>query len=362
MNIKKVSAVISLLFLFVYSDIYAQNKMRIAVMDFQADGIPGATARRVSELIRTEMVNVGEVMIIERNQMDKILKEQGIQQMGCTDASCAVQIGQMLSVNKILIGTVMKMGTKIIINGRIVDVEKGSINFAAKQEAMTEDDLPNAVTDFTRKLTARMQSKEFKTVFKTEEKKAVKDEEKKGSAAAGSDLYDSWYFGAGYMVAFQPHLFVFISNSFEDGLYYALEGGFQAITNSQFLISPGSGITSDLTDEDIYSMAYYVKGNIGYSIMSQDGGIGIRPYISAGYFFYGLYHKSGYDGTSHYSKDSNYNGLTYAAGIQVPIRFFSYNVYFVPQAEFSVVPEIGSAFNTEYKYSKTVNIGFSIYY
>jgi TolB-like protein len=71
---------------------------------------------------------------------------------GCTETSCAVQVGQLLSARKILVGTVMKMGNKIVISGRIVDVEKGIGERAANQSVTSVDELYDAAGKFTRTL------------------------------------------------------------------------------------------------------------------------------------------------------------------------------------------------------------------
>ena len=118
-----------------------QNKMRIAIMDFEARDISKKDAIKISELIRNEMINIGRFVIIERAQMGSILKEQGVQQTGCTDITCAVEVGKMLSAKKILVGTIMSLGGSIVITGRIVDVEKGVAEFSEKAIARKESDL-----------------------------------------------------------------------------------------------------------------------------------------------------------------------------------------------------------------------------
>ena len=124
------------------------TQYRLAVMDFQAKGVSSDIAKNTSELIRAELINSGRYLIIERAQMDQILKEQGIQQTGCTDISCAVQVGQILSANKILIGSIMKIGKNIVISGRIVDVEKGIGEKAASESTESIDDIVNAANAF----------------------------------------------------------------------------------------------------------------------------------------------------------------------------------------------------------------------
>ena len=88
---------VSIFIIFTFNTLSADDRMRIAILDFQADGVSKSIARRISELIRTEMINTGKYIVIERNQMNIILKEQGLQQTGCTDENCAVQVGKLLS-------------------------------------------------------------------------------------------------------------------------------------------------------------------------------------------------------------------------------------------------------------------------
>ena len=145
-----------ILFFFIMTSYSDAAKMRIAVMDLQPRGMSKSTASMVSDLIRTEMINIGKFVIIERAQMDTIMKEQGFQQTGCTDVDCAVQVGKMLSAKKMLVGTIMKLGGRIIINARIVDVEKGIAEFGQKQDAKSEADLYDAVSKFANKLSKRI--------------------------------------------------------------------------------------------------------------------------------------------------------------------------------------------------------------
>lgn len=127
---------------------YSGIKEVIAVSDFTAKDVPLSTAMNVSELIRTELINTGRYTVIERSQMKEILKEQGFQQTGCTDVNCAVQMGKLLSAKKMLVGSIMKMGTRFIITGRVVDVEKGVGERAAKGNANSVDQLDRGVTEF----------------------------------------------------------------------------------------------------------------------------------------------------------------------------------------------------------------------
>ncbi len=150
-SLKKIALLSTLLFLFPVTVMAAKN--RIAVMDFRADGITKEKALRISELIRTEIVNTDVYTVIERNQMDMVFKEQGIQQTGVINDAYAIKMGELLSAQKILIGTVMQLGDAIIISGRIVDIEKGIAEFAVNQSAANENQLLEATRLFCKKLT-----------------------------------------------------------------------------------------------------------------------------------------------------------------------------------------------------------------
>ena len=59
--------------------------------------------------------------------MQEVLKEQGFQQSGCTTDECMVEIGRLVGVEKIIGGSISKVGNTYSISIRIVSVETGSI-------------------------------------------------------------------------------------------------------------------------------------------------------------------------------------------------------------------------------------------
>ncbi len=176
----KTKTIIVLIFLFcALRPAASADKMMIAVLDFEARGVSKSIAANVSDLIRNEMINSGRYVVIERSQMGAILKEQGLQVTGCTDISCAVQIGKILSARKILLGTVMKMGKKIVINGRIVDVELAVAEYSESATAESEEALIDSVKEFTENLTSKIGSSDTDKKYAELEKKRKEKEKAK---------------------------------------------------------------------------------------------------------------------------------------------------------------------------------------
>jgi hypothetical protein len=63
--------------------------------------------------------------------MQEVLKEQGFQQSGCTTDECMVEIGRLIGVEKIIGGSISKVGNIYSVSSRIVNVETGEIENTA---------------------------------------------------------------------------------------------------------------------------------------------------------------------------------------------------------------------------------------
>ena len=59
--------------------------------------------------------------------MEEVLKEQGLQQSGCTTSECAVEVGALLGVDKMITGSIGRIGSLFTLSARIIDVETGEI-------------------------------------------------------------------------------------------------------------------------------------------------------------------------------------------------------------------------------------------
>lgn len=88
--------------------------------------------------------------------MSKIFKEQAFSMTGAVNVSKAVKAGKLLSAKKILIGSITKWKNKIIINGRLIDIEKGVAEFAHKETITSLDDLDKGVELYGKNLSLKV--------------------------------------------------------------------------------------------------------------------------------------------------------------------------------------------------------------
>lgn len=88
--------------------------------------------------------------------MDKILEEQSFQQSGsCDGGECAVEMGRILGIDQMIVGSVGLVGSTYTFNLRLVDVATGeAVRSSALTRRGTIDDvltelIPKAVAELT---------------------------------------------------------------------------------------------------------------------------------------------------------------------------------------------------------------------
>jgi len=104
-----------------------QAVKRIAVLELMGQGISQAGAQTLTERLRSRLVNTKAFHVLEREQMDEVLKEQGFQQSGCVSDECLVEIGRLVGVEQMVGGSIGKIGQTYTLDLRIIDVSSGRI-------------------------------------------------------------------------------------------------------------------------------------------------------------------------------------------------------------------------------------------
>jgi len=106
--------------------VLAQEKT-IAVLPFDAAGISSEEASILSDRLSSEIYKTGTFIVVERSKMEEVLNEQGFQQSGCVSSECAVEVGAMLGVGSMVVGSVGKFGSLYTVSVRLVDVGSGEV-------------------------------------------------------------------------------------------------------------------------------------------------------------------------------------------------------------------------------------------
>ncbi len=119
--------VFKLLVLLMFGAFTTYCQQTVAVLDFESDYFAKTITKTVTEKFIQLLLKDGGYVVVERNQIDKVLNELGFQSTGCTDKSCAVQIGKILNAERIFIGSINNIGDIIALHVKEVDVSNGQV-------------------------------------------------------------------------------------------------------------------------------------------------------------------------------------------------------------------------------------------
>ena len=133
---KKISLIIMLLMAFAMTATAQNKKMKIAVMDFKAGvGVNANEVEGLSDMLINTLFETKKFDIVERSQLNEVLKEQKLQ--GELTVQQCVQVGRILGVESVLIVTVNFLAEHKNLDGsmtgeynvdiRAVSVESGQI-------------------------------------------------------------------------------------------------------------------------------------------------------------------------------------------------------------------------------------------
>lgn len=109
-----------LIVLIVSTTAMAQDKKMVAVLDFDYGTVRNAVqayfgtdqdvGKGISLLLEQKLVQDAKYRVIDRNSLDKVLKEQNFSNSDRADASTAAKIGHILGVSAIITGSITQFG------------------------------------------------------------------------------------------------------------------------------------------------------------------------------------------------------------------------------------------------------------
>ncbi|MBL8028960.1 MAG: hypothetical protein JNL74_21235 [Fibrobacteres bacterium] len=136
------------------------EKLNLAINDLDPQGIEASTSAILSDRIRAELINSNKFRVMERSEMQNILKEQGFQQSGaCNDNACIVEIGQLLGVKAMLAGTIGKIENLYTVSVRMINIQTGEIEFVINEncECPVKSLLNEMMPAIAKKMIARIE-------------------------------------------------------------------------------------------------------------------------------------------------------------------------------------------------------------
>jgi len=127
----------------------------VAVADFIGNNVSQADASIVAGFLRTELVNTRLYKVMDRSNMDTVLSEQKFQNSGCTEQECAVEIGKLLNVRRMFVGSLSKLLDNYYITVNVVDVGTGEIVASYDSDGVPSKKLKDACKKIVGKISRK---------------------------------------------------------------------------------------------------------------------------------------------------------------------------------------------------------------
>jgi len=134
----------------VYQEI--KKVTRIAITEFTYGDEFNDFTRNLQDILYTNLIQKG-MTVVEREKINQVLEELGKSFSGMIDFSTAAEIGKMLGVEAIVVGTVADMGNSVDLRARLVDVEKGAAITAAQTDVVKDPSIMELLKSRVRKAT-----------------------------------------------------------------------------------------------------------------------------------------------------------------------------------------------------------------
>jgi len=138
---KPLVALITLLFLSVGALAQQESRSTIAVLNFETSGISQGEMRLLADFISSHIIETGKYRVIERAQRQAVLSEIEFSNSDCTDEQCQLEIGRMLSADRIIVGSLGKFGDRYLITMKLIEVETAQSTNASSSIYSSLNDL-----------------------------------------------------------------------------------------------------------------------------------------------------------------------------------------------------------------------------
>jgi TolB-like protein len=134
---------ILLAFALIISIALPADRTRIAVMSFTTKtGVEANIGETVTDLLSSSLVTLKKFEVLDRENLHKVLKEQALQNSGCTEQACAVKLGNILNVQRLVVGSISKLGQQYLVTVNFVDIERGKVEISESTTVGVSDLVP----------------------------------------------------------------------------------------------------------------------------------------------------------------------------------------------------------------------------
>ena len=140
------------------SSIFAQEgKFAVSILDFTGEDVQDKVLRACYQQLETSLIESNRFTVIEKNKREELLEEQKFQSSGVCDEACAVEIGQLVGAEYLMLGEIIGFADLYQVNIKIINIEKGDVaEKVTDQISGGMGDLLNGMEEASREIVRRI--------------------------------------------------------------------------------------------------------------------------------------------------------------------------------------------------------------
>ena len=104
----------------------SKSRIRLAVYDLESAKHLKIVALILSEALREELFRLGNIVLVNRENMNQVVQEVTLGQTGLIDEKQAVQAGKALAAKQIIVGRLASIGKSSLLQAKRIDTETHS--------------------------------------------------------------------------------------------------------------------------------------------------------------------------------------------------------------------------------------------
>ena len=106
---------------------FSQAQFAVSILDFKGEDVEDKVLRACYNQLEESLIESNRFTVIDKSQRDEILDEQKFQNSGMCDDECAVEIGQLVGAEYLMLGEIIDLGGLYQVNIKIINIEKGDV-------------------------------------------------------------------------------------------------------------------------------------------------------------------------------------------------------------------------------------------
>lgn len=139
--------------------LFGEEQTRIAVIDFQSIGVKDKyLAISFAENLRTSLTDITLFKVVERSDLIKAFNIQNLNLSDPINQETAIEIAKLTRADKVLTGTITKIGKTYTVNIRFSDINTAKLIFAKALRSPSLNELPLIIDKIVELITSEGKS------------------------------------------------------------------------------------------------------------------------------------------------------------------------------------------------------------